>query len=208
MRCKSKRYRHYNERYKAVIRKRVSIKERERGRRSGDWQSDLLRCYKKSSAINVCVERASRYTKISYLDKKSYYENRDALIKMLITENCKSITYDNGLENMLHEEVNSALKCRSYFCDPYHSWEKGTVEKRKGVIRRYMAKGRDFKNVREEDLRAVERSINNTPKKCLGWLSPQEVHRGGDRKDIMELAANIIHPRVIQSKILKVPLTT
>jgi hypothetical protein len=76
-----------------------------------------------------------------------------------------------------------------------------------------MPQGTDFKNVKAEYLWRIERSINNTPMKCLGWLSPQEVHihREGDRKDIMELAANIVHPKVIQTKIqkgiLKVALT-
>lgn len=36
-----------------------------------------------------------------------------------------SITYDNGSENVLHEKTNKQLKSKSYFCEPYHSWEKG-----------------------------------------------------------------------------------
>jgi len=36
----------------------------------------------------------------------------------------KSITHDNGLENALHEHTNKVLGIKSYFCNPYHSWEK------------------------------------------------------------------------------------
>ena len=42
-----------------------------------------------------------------------------------------SITYDNGTENANHELVNRMLNCKSFFCAPYHSWEKGQIENRR-----------------------------------------------------------------------------
>jgi len=35
-----------------------------------------------------------------------------------------SLTYDNGIENRYHKK----LEIPSYFCDPYSSWQKGSVE--------------------------------------------------------------------------------
>lgn len=40
----------------------------------------------------------------------------------------KSITFDNGLEFSHHEEIVSALGTKTYFCDPYKSYQKGAVE--------------------------------------------------------------------------------
>jgi IS30 family transposase len=33
----------------------------------------------------------------------------------------KTFTYDNGLENALHEPTNTELGVTSYFCKAYHS---------------------------------------------------------------------------------------
>jgi IS30 family transposase len=55
----------------------------------------------------------------------------------------KTLTYDNGLENSQHERTNSELGVRSYFCKPYHSWEKGGIENRNGILRRYYPKKHD-----------------------------------------------------------------
>jgi IS30 family transposase len=44
----------------------------------------------------------------------------------------RSLTYDDGTENALHELTNLELGVISYFCKPYHSWEKGSIENRNG----------------------------------------------------------------------------
>ena len=59
----------------------------------------------------------------------------------------KTLTYDNGAENTSHIWVNRVLGTKSYFCEPYHSWEKATVENSVGLIRRYFPKGTNFDNV-------------------------------------------------------------
>ena len=40
----------------------------------------------------------------------------------------QTLTYDNGSENVEHQAINRELGTQSFFCAPYHSWEKGTVE--------------------------------------------------------------------------------
>ncbi|MHB2026673.1 MAG: hypothetical protein ACYCPQ_08575 [Elusimicrobiota bacterium] len=47
----------------------------------------------------------------------------------------RSVTYDNGSENSEHHRLNADLSMRSWFCEPYHSWEKGQVENTNGLIR-------------------------------------------------------------------------
>ena len=87
----------------------------------------------------------------------------------------KSITYDNGKENTGHIEINKILNTLSYFCQPYHSWEKGTVENTNGLIRRFFPKGTNFDTITDAHIAQVESWLNNRPRKCLNYFTPQEV---------------------------------
>ena len=87
----------------------------------------------------------------------------------------KSITYDNGTENAAHEATNSILNTRSYFCHPYHSWEKGSVENVIGLLRRYFPKKTNWSLITQQELNIIERKLNTRPKKCLGFRTPQEI---------------------------------
>ena len=86
-----------------------------------------------------------------------------------------SITYDNGCEFSKHELVNEKLGCNSYFCKPYHAWEKGTVENINGLIRRFFPKGTNFDTITDEDIIKMENWINNLPMKVLGFKTPNEM---------------------------------
>ena len=87
----------------------------------------------------------------------------------------KSITYDNGTENAEHEKINRVLNIKSFFCNPYHSWEKGTVENTNGLIRYYLPKKTDFSIISEAVIKEIENRLNNRPRKCLNFKTPSEV---------------------------------
>ena len=91
-----------------------------------------------------------------------------------LSDNIISITYDNGCEFAKHEKINKELNIKSYFCKPYHSWEKGTVENINGLIRRFFPKGTDFDTISEEDIAYVEEWINERPMKIFGYMSPKQ----------------------------------
>ena len=87
-----------------------------------------------------------------------------------------TITYDNGCEFIYHEKVNKKLHCKSYFCNPYHSWEKGTVENINRFIRRHFPKGTNFDNVSDRDIQYVQDWFNNRSMKTLNRLSPNQMY--------------------------------
>ena len=159
----------------SVIKGRVPIAHRPEGRESGQWESDLVVSRRSKAALQTCVERNSRYVRISPLRDHSANENSSVLIRALRGLPCSSIAYDNGIENVLHQKVNDALGCVSYFCEPYHSWEKGTIENRNGIIRQYLPKSTDFREISPEMIARIQDSINFTPMKCLGYKTPFEV---------------------------------
>lgn len=82
-----------------------------------------------------------------------------------------SLTLDNGVENVHYEELNIL----SFFCRPYSSWQKGSVEQGISLIREFIPKKSDLKNYSDKDITVIIDRINNTPIKCLGWKTPNEV---------------------------------
>jgi IS30 family transposase len=144
----------------------------------GDWETDTIISRQSKAAVMVLVERKTRYTILKKLDAKNAYSMHKAVVKSLIkfpSSLRKSITYDNGTENTLHELTNNVLGINSYFCNPYHSWEKGTDENIIGIVRRYYPKKIDWQKVTQWDLNKVACFINNRPMKCLGFKSPYQV---------------------------------
>jgi IS30 family transposase len=163
---------------------RVSIKERppeiEDRKEFGHFEADCVVSSRKGKgALLTMAERVSRYTIIAKLDEKTMFQTNLALnfaLSKYPKELLKSITFDNGSEFAGHKEVSNIYDLKPYFCEPYHSWEKGTIENRNGVIRYYFPKGTDFSKVTEEQIKYVQDKINNRPMKCLGFLTPKEVH--------------------------------
>jgi len=86
-----------------------------------------------------------------------------------------TITSDNGKEFAYHQEVSSALDIGFYFCDPYSSWQRGLNENTNGLVRRYLPKKTDFTTVSDKEIKMIQNSLNNRPRKALGYKTPAEV---------------------------------
>ena len=82
-----------------------------------------------------------------------------------------SLTFDNGPENARYEE----LEVPTYFCHPYSSFEKGSVENGIGRIRQFIPKKADLADYSEEHIQSIIELINNMPMKCLSYRTPKEV---------------------------------
>ena len=131
---------------------------------------------KTKSCLTVLVDRATRKTLIRKTASKTSELTAKSITKALkpYLHTIKSITYDNGLEFSKHEKINKELNIKSYFCKPYASYEKGTVENINGIIRRFFPKGTDFDKVSEEEIQFVEDWINNRPMKIFNYMTPNE----------------------------------
>jgi len=140
----------------------------------GHWETDLMEGNRLSKqSLSVTIERKSRYVKISKIEDKTAFTKSQSIhysLNQFPKKIIKSITIDNGSENTGCID----WKLPVYRCNPYHSWEKGSVENIIGRIRRYIPKGTDLKNYTDHDIQALEDLINNTPRKCLNYLTPKE----------------------------------
>lgn len=170
----------FTRKHKHKIPQRISIQQRPEiinsRQQPGHWESDLI-IGKGSSAIQVSVERKFRFTRLQKILRKTAAMSSNALSKSLseLPQHLRrSITYDNGSENSDHLVLNSILGTSSYFCEPYHSWEKGTVENTNGLIRRFLPKKTNFDTISETQIFQVESWLNNRPRKCLKFFTPAE----------------------------------
>jgi IS30 family transposase len=165
---------------------RVSISKRPAGAqnrsRFGHWEADTMVSRQSRPVLQVVVERKARYTFLNKMPNREAASMRKTLNRAL----CKlpiwmreSLTYDNGSENVEHQRTNDVLGTKSFFCAPYTSQEKGTVENTNGLIRRFFPKRFDFATLERKEVKAVERWLNNRPRKVLGFLTPAEVFREG-----------------------------
>ena len=106
------------------------------------------------------------------LSSKQSQETADAVIAALASYKVRTITYDNGLEFAEHGRISETLGAAGYFCEPYHSWEKGGVENFNGLVRQYFPKGCDLRKVDAGEVKRVQDEINRRPRKVLGFHRP------------------------------------
>jgi len=163
------------------IPERISIQKRpnyiNERQEPGHWEADLM-VGPGRAALQVAVERKSRLTRIGKISSKTAYESRQALERLLRLVPSKlrqSVTYDNGLENIEHHLLNESLGMRSWFCQPYHSWEKGQVENTNGLIRRFVPKRSNLEDLSGDQIQKIERWLNDRPRKVLQFQTPNEV---------------------------------
>ena len=129
---------------------------------------------KKGAIISVQQERKSRYVLFTKCRDKSARQTKKAVVKRLkkIQESLKrTLTLDRGTENAEWEAFGLPV----FFCDPYSSWQKGSVENVIGLLRRYLPKGVDIATVTPKQLHGIQDRLNNRPRKILGFKTPAEV---------------------------------
>jgi len=146
----------------------------------GHWEADTMVSMKSRAALQVLVERKTRYVRLRKLPAKEAAAVRKSIstaLKVFPNAARRSITYDNGSENTRHLDINRSLGTASYFCEPMHSWEKGSVENVAGLVRRRLPKKTDFASVSPKDVRRTEHWLNSLPRKGLGFKTAAEAFR-------------------------------
>lgn len=169
-------------RKRGSIQGKVSISERpeeaQTRARVGHWETDLMEGTKETrQVVSVTVDRKSGALMLDKLTSKESKEKIDAMVARLSRipfHIRKTMTFDNGLENAEHRRLES-LRVATYFCAAYHSWEKGTVENTIGLVREYLPRGMDLTMVTQQELMVIGTSLNDRPRKRLGYLTPNEV---------------------------------
>jgi len=146
--------------------------------RIGDIEVDLMMGSEHKSALLVMTDRATLLTMLERLNGKEaqeVYEKMEQRLSNFSSSWVKTITFDNGKEFAQHLKIGSVLNAKTYFTRPYTSQDKGTVENRIGVIRRFFPKKTDLRKVTDKRIKEVERLLNYRPIRKFNYNNPIEV---------------------------------
>lgn len=174
------RNRRKRSRTKGTLDGRTFIEKRPRcateRRRVGDAEADFILSGKDGRGILLTV--ADRKTRASFIERILVptirnMEKAFLRIKKRFPE-MRTITTDNDLLFQHHRRLEKLLEVKIYFCHPYHSWEKGTIERTNKEIRRYIPKGSDISFYPPSFVKKVEERINDRWMKVLQYSSPKE----------------------------------
>jgi IS30 family transposase len=144
----------------------------------GDWEGDLIMGAGNRSAVGTLVERSSRYLLLLHLPDGREADKVNEAMKKAIAglpdDLCRTITWDQGREMSSHAWFTVETGIQVYFCDPHSPWQRGSNENTNGLLRQYMPKGTDLSVHTAEDLARIAASLNNRPRKTLGYMKPSE----------------------------------
>jgi IS30 family transposase len=161
----------------------------------GHWEGDLI-IGTGRSAIGTLVERKSRSTILVHLPRLDGWgqappvKNGPALsgygavamnaaltasMTRLPEQLRQTLTWDRGKELSGHAQLTLDTGTRVFFADPHSPWQRPSNENTNGLLRQYFPKGTDLSRWSAEDLEAVAITVNNRPRKVLGWRTPAEV---------------------------------
>lgn len=160
---------------------RVSIDKRpaivDARRRLGDCEADLIVGYRQSGYVLSCIDRKSRATVLRKVKTKRMGTVRKQLeLALRKLRGAHTLTVDNGKEFYAHKELEDRAKVKVFFTHPYCSTERGAIENLNGLVRYYLPKRSSFARLSQTRLNAIEHLLNHRPRKCLGYLTPHEVH--------------------------------
>lgn len=146
-------------------------------KRVGDAEADFIVSGKTGQGIILSV--ADRKTRAAFLERivrvtVAAVHRAFGRIRKRFPE-LASISTDNDVLFQKHPELARLLGVQMYFCHPYHSWEKGTVENVNRYVRRDIPKGSDIARYTSRHVRAIEAKLNRRPMAVLGYRTPQEV---------------------------------
>jgi IS30 family transposase len=144
--------------------------------RVGDLEVDFMVSGKHGSGY--CLTAADRKLRIGFIRLVLPVSVGNALkalqdIKKVYPE-LKSITTDNDILFRYHKQLENTLGVPFYFCHPYSSWEKGSVENFNGWARKYIKKGSDISQYGEEYINQTQTILNHRYMAVLGYKTPLE----------------------------------
>lgn len=146
----------------------------------GHWEGDLMIFSRQKVNLITLRERKSRAMLAIKNDDKVATTTAANIIKIFRGKNKNlfaSCTLDNGGEFAQHETIAKKLNADTYFCDPYSSYQKGSVEQGNGVVRAELPRETDLGNMTQSEINKLMKEINNRPMELHEGASPSEIFR-------------------------------
>lgn len=137
----------------------------------GDAEADFILSGK--SGTGILLTLTSRKIRVSFLEqilKVTILNVHRAFqsIKERFPE-LTSISIDNDILLQHHKRLERELGIKIYFCHPYHSWEKGSIENTNKYVRKDIPKGSDISKYSKGCIRKLEAKLNRRPMQILNY---------------------------------------
>lgn len=145
--------------------------------RVGDAEADfIVSGHGGSGALLVVEDRKLRITFLAIIYRVTIRNMERAFLRIRKRfPELKTISTDNDILFKHHKRLARLLGARIYFCHPYHSWEKGSIENTNGVVRKSIPKGSNLSRYSAHAIRAIEQKLNRRIMECIDFRTPQEL---------------------------------
>ena len=148
-------------------------------KRLGDWEVDTIVSSSqvhRECLLSVC-DRKSRYCGLVLLKRRSSSEVMRGFHFLFDTVRLplETVTSDRGTEFACYKDVEEHWNIPFFFARPHSPWQKPSVENQNGLIRQFFPKGTNFHEISQEQVSFVMNTLNNRPRKTLGFKTPAEV---------------------------------
>jgi IS30 family transposase len=164
-----------------LIRERRSLSERpdeaDDRQTPGHWEADCMLFAAYGQSLVIAHERSSRVMLLARPPNRTAPVTAGALARLLapLPQPLRTtITFDNGTEFAQHYRLRQQLGIDTFFCDTRSPWQKGGVENAIGRLRRFLPRTTDLHRLTARQLNAIASAYNQTPRKCLDYLTPAE----------------------------------
>jgi transposase, IS30 family len=146
----------------------------------GHWEGDCIMGPGNRSAIGTLVERTTRFLILLHVTtgRPTAESMRDSIttaLNVLPADLRRTLTWDQGKELALHQEITARTGTRVFFCDAHSPWQRGSNENMNGLLRDYFPKGADLSDISPQQLQCVADEVNDRPRKGLGWARPADL---------------------------------
>lgn len=160
----------------AKLKDRVFIDKRPKKVNAGDMEADFIVSGKDGEGVlltAVCRKLKTLFLELIPDVSIDEVHLAFARIKKRFPE-MKTLTLDNDILFKMHKTLEDLLNVKIYFCHPYHSWEKGSVENANMEIRKFIPKGSNLSGYDKNFIQAIENHLNERFMKCLKYATPEE----------------------------------
>ena len=177
---RSYRYPRTKRRRKKAYNDKLSIHERSEQVNSraqfGHWEGDLVLFRKTQTNLFTLRERKTRFLVSIKNASRQAQSTSKSLVNYMQKQlfMIKTLTLDNDPAFAKYKELSKELGATLYFCDPYKSWQKGSIENGNRLFREIMHRNFRINDVDQESIDKITSNINNRPMKILGYMTPQE----------------------------------
>ena len=147
---------------------------------AGHWEGDLIMGAGNRTAIGTLVERTTRFAiLLAFPDALGSAEVVGEAISTALARLPeglrRTLTWDQGKELALHQQITTATGAGVFFCEAHSPWQRASNENMNGLLRDYFPKGTDLSVHTIEDLTRVAIEVNQRPRKTLGWQRPADL---------------------------------